>query len=321
MTKGKIMRTETLFVHFEHHNKRLDAFLSECLDLSRQRVKSLIQSDHVCLKDGDILNKPAQKVETDTYIVVTIPPAESSDITPEDIPLNVLYEDEQVIVVDKPAGLTVHPAAGTPRGTLVNALLFHCKNNLSGVGGVERPGIVHRLDKDTSGVMVVAKTDEAHQSLTEQFKNRTTNRRYAALVYGTLPYKEGVITGNIARHPKDRKKMTVVKSGGKEAITTFRTIKEFNDEISLVQLKLKTGRTHQIRVHLTNEGFPIVGDPVYGKARHLRYTSPEAEFLMKQTERQLLHAFFLAFDHPVTGERLTFQSPLPEDMTNILDRL
>lgn len=319
--KVEKMRIETLFVNFDHHNKRLDAFISECLELSRERVKRLIQDDQVQLKGGAIMNKPAQKVETDTYIEVTIPPAESSDITPEDIPLDVLFEDDQVIVVDKPYGLTVHPAAGTPRGTLVNALLFHCRDNLSGIGGVERPGIVHRLDKDTSGVIVVAKTDEAHQSLTEQFKNHTTNRRYATLVYGTLPCSEGVITGNIGRHPKDRKKMTVLQSGGKEAVTTFRVLKEFNEEISLVQLKLRTGRTHQIRVHLTNEGYPIVGDPVYGKAKHLKNTPPEAEFLIKQTERQLLHAFFLAFDHPVSGERLTFQSPLPEDMTDILDRM
>lgn len=286
---------------------RLDVFLARMDEtLSRSRVQRLIADGHVMV-DGKT-PKASQRLSEGATVAVEMPEPEATDILPEQIPLDILYEDEDVIVVNKARGMVVHPAAGVSRGTLVNALLAHCKD-LSGINGALRPGIVHRLDKDTSGVMIAAKNDAAHRSLAEQIQQKTAKRVYWAILTGNIAEEEGVIHGAIGRNPKDRQKMAVVRENGKDATTKFRVLERFG-AYTLVECRLMTGRTHQIRVHMAYIGYPVVGDPKYG-----------AKKCPFSIEGQALHSKTLMFTHPRTGERMEFEAPLPEDMQMILDDL
>jgi 23S rRNA pseudouridine1911/1915/1917 synthase len=269
------------------------------------------------------LARAAQPLHAGDALRVEIPDPEPTDLVPEDLPLRVVFEDEHLAVVDKPAGLVVHPGAGVPRGTLVHALV-HRYPGIAGVGGVRRPGLVHRLDKDTSGLLVVAKTDRAYQGLVAQLASRALKRIYVALVWGTPRDAQGVLEAPIGRHPRHRKRMAVVKQGGKPARTRYRVTERFGFA-SLLRLELDTGRTHQIRVHLSWAGYPVVGDRVYGGGRkRLSGGQPERSLprrLLDQVSRQALHAAELEFTHPITGTRLRFQSPLPEDLADALGLL
>ena len=306
---------------------RLDAFLATmCPDVSRTRLKSLIESGHVSIK-GVPLADPSYKVKEGDSFQVEVPPPIDALPVPQDIPLSILYEDQDLLVIDKPAGLVVHPAPGNSHGTLVNALLAHCQNSLSGIGGVKRPGIVHRLDKETSGLMVIAKSDAAHKGLSLQFKDRTLSRRYKAFVIGTLIPLHGYIEKNIERSHKDRTKMTTVSNGGRIAKTEYKTLTKFQKSgslkpiVSLIECKLYTGRTHQIRVHLASIGHPVVGDETYG---HTPSKSPLGHLLHEMSwkpKRQALHAYSLDFIHPITLDAMHFESPLPVDMETLLENL
>jgi 23S rRNA pseudouridine1911/1915/1917 synthase len=303
--------------------QRLDRFLADALpDLSRSRIKALILDRHVT-RDGAGALDPSQKVKPGERFRVTVPPAAPAKPVAQAMPLEILFEDAHLIVIVKPAGLTVHPAPGNPDKTLVNALIAHCGASLSGIGGVARPGIVHRLDKDTSGVMIVAKTDAAHAALTAQFQSRSIERAYQALVWGAPRPAAGRIEGAIGRSTRDRKKMAVVRRGGKAAATRYRLLKNFAGVASLVECRLETGRTHQIRVHLAHIGHPLVGDPAYGRARHR--TAPEfpasVRKIVDEFKRQALHAAVLGFDHPAGGRRLRFEAPIPADFANLLKSL
>ena len=299
---------------------RLDIFLSgQSLELTRSRIQKLIQAGQVLVNDSPA--KASHKVKGGEKITIEIPPLQESKILPENIPLNIIYEDNDLLVVNKPAGMVVHPAAGNYSGTLVNALLYHCKN-LSGIGGVLRPGIVHRLDKGTSGLLVVAKNDLAHLKLSEQLKDKTLYREYVAIICGNLSKKSGSIQEPIGRSLKDRKKMTVTKVKSREAWTEFKVLKSF--QISdLLQLKLKTGRTHQIRVHLAYLGHPVLGDPEYGgRAKWLASLSVNkrkmAQEALNLINRQALHAFKIGFIHPQTNQYLEFESPLTVDISKVI---
>ncbi len=288
---------------------RLDAWLaSEISELSRSRIQELIREQHILLNGKPA--KPRDSVKAGDSASVVIPEAVPDIAAPQDIPLDILFEDEDLLVIDKAHGMVVHPAPGNNDGTLVNALLHHCKGKLSGIGGVERPGIVHRLDKDTSGCLVVAKTDPAHQGLVAQFSERTTMEKlYLAVSHGIpVPEKDTVFT-HIGRHPVNRQKMAVVNPpGGKSAITDYEILAtDLATKTALVLCHLHTGRTHQIRVHLHHKGTPILGDPIYGKKHEI--PSP----------RLMLHAWKLAFDHPVTGEKLRFTATPPPDFRPWLD--
>jgi len=284
--------------------QRLDVFLARVSGLSRARVQMLIE-DGAALVAGRT-QKPRYPVRAGDLVLLTIPPTEPLALTPEPIPLDILYEDEHLLVLNKPAGLVVHPGAGRTTGTLVHALLAHCAH-LPGIGGVERPGIVHRLDRDTSGVMVVAKTEAAHQSLSLQFKNRIVRKRYLALAHGEIPRETGRIEAAIGRRADDRTRMGVRSEGGRAARTAYRVLRRLPD-MTLVELGLETGRTHQIRVHLAHIGHPVVGDRVYGGRRARRAWVPE-----ESTRRQMLHAWRLAFRHPISGAWLEFTAPPPPD--------
>jgi len=314
-TKQKEQRLEFV-AGADAGGQRLDIWLHRQLpDRSRAFLQKLVRDGHVQIRNqkSEIRNpKPNQAVQPGDAIAVVIPPPEPCEVTPEAIPLDVLYEDADLIVINKPPGLVVHPAAGHRAHTLVNALLHHCRGQLSGIGGVERPGIVHRLDGDTSGCLVAAKRDRAHRNLQEQFKERTVAKHYLALVWGVPRRNSGFIEGAIGRSASDRKKMRVVSHGGREAITEFEVVKAFG-EVALLRCTLHTGRTHQIRVHLAAMGHPIVGDKVYGGARK--------HPLAQQAGRQMLHAQTLAFDHPRTQKRLEFTAPLPQDMAAVVRQL
>ncbi len=303
---------------------RLDRFLADALpDLSRSRIKSLLQDGQVT-ESGQTISDPSYRVKPQAVFEVTVPAPEEATPAAQEIPLTVVYEDADLLVIDKPAGLVVHPGPGQPDGTLVNALLAHCGDSLSGVGGVKRPGIVHRLDKDTSGLIVVAKNDAAHQSLSAQFADRSIDRSYRALVWGVPMPPAGRVEGNIGRHPRDRKKMAVVAPPrGKPAATKYRLIQRFGEAASLVECRLESGRTHQIRVHMTHIGFPIIGDPVYGRRTPARKNalSQKAAQVTSALNRQALHAAVIGFDHPQSGERLKFSSELPRDMKRIVSVL
>jgi 23S rRNA pseudouridine1911/1915/1917 synthase len=254
--------------------------------------------------------KPNYKLAVGDQVIVVVPEPEEADIRPEPIPLDVVYEDGDVIVVNKPRGLVVHPAPGHTSGTLVNALVHHCRD-LSGINGVLRPGIVHRIDKDTSGLLMAAKNDAAHLSLAEQLKEHTVNRKYIALVHGNLAHEHGTVDAPIGRDPHDRKMYTVTDKNSKPAVTHFRVLERFSGGYTLVELKLETGRTHQIRVHMKFIGHPLVGDPMYGRSKSITM----------ETEGQALHAAVLGFVHPSTGETLHFEAPLPADMEHLLHAL
>ncbi len=302
-------------------SERLDRYLAECLpDLTRSQLKKLIDEGRVLLCGQAA--KAGSKLKGGEEVVVSIPPPAPAEALPEEIPLNILYEDSHLIVVDKPAGLVVHPAAGHQGGTLVNALLHHCID-LSGVGGELRPGIVHRLDKDTSGVMVATKDDATHNGLAGQFKAHSIKRRYLALVHGLVPKARGTVDVAIGRHPTDRKKMSGRTRSGRRAVTHWRVVELFDlDRLTLVELSLETGRTHQIRVHFSEMGLPIVGDPVYGnKGKASALADSKLRGLLQGLKRQALHARLLGFIHPQSGQYMEFESPLPTDMQVILDYL
>lgn len=301
---------------------RLDLFLAEELgDLTRSQLKRLIDEERVLL-----WGKPAKaglRLKGGETVAVTIPAARPAEALPQDIPLQVLYEDAHLIVLDKPAGLVVHPAPGHPEGTLVNALLHHCQD-LAGIGGTMRPGIVHRLDKDTSGVMVATKDDTTHLALARQFRVHSITRRYVALVHGLPEGNSGTIDRAIGRHPVDRKKMSGQTRSGRHAVTHWRVLRTFPQaRLSLLELTLETGRTHQIRVHLSEVmHLPLVGDPVYGNRGRLQAIRDTAlRSRMQQLGRQALHARLLGFIHPASGCYMEFESPLPPDLTTLLEFL
>ncbi|PLX83886.1 MAG: RluA family pseudouridine synthase [Desulfuromonas sp.] len=301
--------------------ERLDRFLTECLpELTRSQIKKLIDNGHVRL-DGAAV-KASSRLKGGETLEVVIPDAAPAKALPEAIPLHILYEDRHLVVVDKPAGLVVHPAPGHGGGTLVNALLYHC-TDLSGVGGELRPGIVHRLDKDTSGAMLATKNDLAHNHLAGQFKAHTITRRYIALVHGIVQKETGTVDRPIGRHPVHRKKMSGRSRAGRRAITHWRVLRRYDqDKLSLMEMTLETGRTHQIRVHLSEEGMPIVGDPVYGNpGRASSVADPKLRALLLGLGRQALHARLLGFVHPASGDYMEFESPPPPDLGAILNYL
>lgn len=319
---------------FDHHitvtsphtikKQRLDRFISNQLeDFSRQRIQSLIKQGYVQEKEGRVITNPSTTVKSCIEYVITIPPIQPSDIIPNhDIILDIIYEDDDLLVINKQAGLTVHPGAGNYQDTLVNALIARFqRHGLSAIGGIERPGIVHRLDKDTSGLMIVAKNDQAHLHLSEQLSTRTLSRQYSAICWHTPKQKNGIIQTKITRHPTNRIKMHVHESKGREAITHYKVQSSFLDGIiSMVECRLKTGRTHQIRVHMQHIGHPIIGDTTYGK-RHqpLKETSEVLDSYLKECKRQLLHAKSIGFIHPKTNKPMEFTIGLPNDMQHLLD--
>ncbi|MFP5246861.1 MAG: RluA family pseudouridine synthase [Thermoanaerobaculia bacterium] len=300
------------------HGLRLDRALTELFsNESRSFLANLVSEGRVRV-DGKIAAKPSQKVEQGQTVTIEVPPPAPSAVESQDLPLTILYEDDDVAVIDKPAGLVVHPAAGHPDQTLVNALLFHV-SGLSGVGGELRPGIVHRLDKDTSGVMVIAKHDEAHRKLTANWNTDAVRKEYLALVYGTPSSERGTIEAPIGRDPRDRKRMAVVKDG-RHAITDY-AITERLKYVSLIRCRLRTGRTHQIRVHLKHLGHPIVGDPVYSGPQWRGIPDKKVQKLLSSFPRQALHAARIAFAHPRDGNVLTFEAPVPADMRELIEAL
>jgi 23S rRNA pseudouridine1911/1915/1917 synthase len=315
----------TLTATTTDEGERLDRLIARAAGVSRTRAKALIEAGHVSaaaatIRDANFRVKPGQRFD------VVVPEPEPAEPLPEVIALTVVYEDDDLLVIDKPAGLVVHPAPGHSGGTLVNALLAHCGASLSGIGGVRRPGIVHRLDKDTSGLMVVAKTDAAHADLSRQFASREAGRTYAALVFSAPPRKIGVIEAAIGRDPRNRKKMAVVTHGGKPARTSYRVLRTFGPRsapvASLLACTLATGRTHQVRVHLAHIGHPIIGDPVYARARAARARSfGAAGPAVTGFPRQALHATQLTFRHPRSGETVTFESKIPHEYRALIRAL
>ncbi len=323
---------------------RLDKALSrdvpEEATLSRSRLVKLLAAGAVRV-NGAVVDNPKARVTEGDRIEIAVPVAEGSHIGPQDIPLDVVFEDDDLIVINKPAGMVVHPAPGSPSGTLVNALMYHCGDSLSGVGGVARPGIVHRIDKDTSGLLVVAKTDAAHQGLAAQFEKHSVERYYLAVVYGVPdandPRVRGVkginfepgnimkITTGLARHKHDRQRQAVLFNAGRHAVTRARIVEEFGTPAvaSLVECWLETGRTHQIRVHMTHAGHSLIGDPIYGGKRKLspKALSPAGLIAAREFPRQALHAAVLGFEHPVSGATMRFEAPVPDDMTDLIENL
>lgn len=289
--------------------ERIDKFLAEVMeDYSRSFLQKQFKERNITVNGKPA--KASQKVTEDDEIVVFLPENQEPDIEPENIPLDILYEDQQLLVVNKPKGMVVHPSAGHYSGTLVNALMYHCKDNLSGINGVLRPGIVHRIDMDTTGALVVCKTDTAHQSLAEQLKVHSITRKYRAIVHGNLKEDNGTVEGAIGRHPVERKKMAVHVRGGKEAVTHFKVLERFGS-YTYIECQLETGRTHQIRVHLSSIGHPLLGDQLYGPKKC------PFPFLQGQT----LHAMVLGFVHPTTSEYMEFTAPLPEYFEKLLVKL
>lgn len=302
MTEG--LKEYEFIVSEESEGERVDKYLTTLMDsLSRSYLQKLLKEAHVTV-DGQPV-KANYRVRTEDAVRVLLPPLITPDILPEDIPLDVLYEDEDVIVVNKPKDMVVHPAPGHYSGTLVNALLYHC-HNLSGINGVLRPGIVHRIDKDTTGSIIACKNDAAHASIAEQLKNHSIVRRYHAIVCGRLPESEGTIRTMIGRHPTDRKKMAVVREGGKDAVTHYRVLQQF-EKYTYVECVLETGRTHQIRVHMASIGHPLLGDEIYG--------TPSRQYKL---QGQCLHAKILGFSHPSTGEYIETDAPLPAYFEHLL---
>jgi 23S rRNA pseudouridine1911/1915/1917 synthase len=294
---------------------RLDRALAEALPLlSRERLKSLIASGNVTGPEGPARD-PSRKAQAGALFSVLVPVPAPAHNVPQDIALDVVFEDEHLIVVDKPAGLVVHPAAGNFDGTLVNALLHHCQGSLSGIGGVARPGIVHRIDKDTSGLIVAAKTDRAHIGLAAQFKAHSIDRRYKAIVAGRMKTGKGTVDAPLARSPSNRKKITIVP-GGRRAVTHWSQVRQLRDA-TLVECRLETGRTHQVRVHMASIGHPLLGDPVYGSVRKAQREVLET----LNFRRQALHAAHLGFIHPVKSHALAFDSEMPSDMQELFNRL
>lgn len=309
--------------------ERLDRCLAAAFpELSRSRIKALIEQGNLRITSptggaAETINEPSYRVKPGQQLALTVPPPEAAVPLGQAIALTIVYEDRDLIVIDKPAGMVVHPAPGNPDKTLVNALIAHCRDSLSGVGGVKRPGIVHRIDKDTSGLMVAAKNDAAHKALSEAFAAHEIEREYRCFVWGLPSPKSGTIEGNIGRHGIDRKRMAIVKSGGKRAITHYTVTKVFGLGAAEVACRLETGRTHQIRVHLAAIGHPLIGDSTYGRVTPARRKSlpPAAAAAALAFPRQALHAAVLGFAHPRTGKKLRWESPLPPDLALLASTL
>lgn len=298
---------KNVIVNENDKGKRLDIYIAENFnELSRTMIKKLIESNNILVNDKS--EKVSYKVQANDNISIDVPEAKETKLKAQEIPLDIIYEDSDIIVVNKPKGMVVHPANGNPDGTLVNAILSICKNSLSGIGGELRPGIVHRLDKDTSGLIIVAKNDKAHINMSEQIKERNVKKTYIALVRGNVPEEEATINMPIGRSTKDRKKMAVTKNG-KQAITHFRVLKRYS-KYTLLEIKIETGRTHQIRVHMAEIGYPVVGDAVYSNGKN--------EFGI---EGQMLHAYKLEFMHPITNKHMELTAPLPQYFEEILKKL
>lgn len=299
---------QRLTVSPEEAGVRIDKYLAEQLpDITRSYLQKLLKDGSVQMNGKPV--KTSTKTAAGAVIELTIPDPEEPEILPEDIPLDILYEDSDVILINKPKDMVVHPAAGHYTGTLVNALMYHCKGDLSGINGVLRPGIVHRIDKDTTGVLIVCKNDKAHNALAEQLKEHSITRKYRAIVCGNLKEDEGTVDAPLGRHPQDRKKMAIVRTGGKRAVTHYRVLERFGN-YTYIECQLETGRTHQIRVHMASLGHPLLGDEVYGRVK-----SPF------KLEGQTLHAMVLGFIHPTTGEYMEFEAPLPEYFEKLLGKL
>ena len=298
---------KNVIVNENDKGKRLDIYIAENFnELSRTMIKKLIESNNILVNDKS--EKVSYKVQANDNISIDIPEAKETKLKAQEIPLDIIYEDSDIIVINKPKGMVVHPANGNPDGTLVNAILSICKNSLSGIGGELRPGIVHRLDKDTSGLIIVAKNDKAHINMSEQIKERNVKKTYIALVRGNVPEEEATINMQIGRSTKDRKKMAVTKNG-KQAITHFKVLKRYS-KYTLLEIKIETGRTHQIRVHMAEIGYPVVGDAVYSNGKN--------EFGI---EGQMLHAYKLEFMHPITNKHMELTAPLPQYFEEILKKL
>ncbi len=297
------------FIAGEDENaERIDRYLAErCPDFSRSYLQKLLKEQAVSVNGKAV--KANYKVQSRDRIILEIPEAEKADILPEDIPLDILYEDDYLLVVNKPKGMVVHPSAGHMEGTLVNAVMAHCGDHLSGINGVLRPGIVHRIDKDTTGALLVCKDDAVHRDLAEQLKEHSIKRRYRAVVWGNLKEDQGTVEGPIGRHPIDRKKMAVNYKNGKDAVTHYQVLERFGQN-TYIECRLETGRTHQIRVHMASIGHPLLGDSVYGPSKN-----------PWKLQGQTLHAMVLGFRHPVTGEYMEFTAPLPEYFSELLDKL
>ena len=299
---------QRLTVSPEDAGVRIDKYLAEQLpDITRSYLQKLLKDGSVQMNGKPV--KASTKTAVGALIALTIPEPEEPEILPENIPLDILYEDFDVILINKPKNMVVHPAAGHYTGTLVNALMYHCRGDLSGINGVLRPGIVHRIDKDTTGVLIVCKNDRAHNALAEQLKEHSITRKYRAIVCGNLKEDEGTVDAPLGRHPQDRKKMAIVRSGGKRAVTHYRVLERFGN-YTYIECQLETGRTHQIRVHMASLGHPLLGDEIYGRAK-----SPF------KLEGQTLHAMVLGFIHPTTGEYMEFEAPLPEYFEKLLEKL
>ena len=299
---------QRLTVSPEEAGVRIDKYLAEQQpDITRSYLQKLLKDGSVQMNGKPV--KTSTKTAAGAVIELTIPEPEEPEILPEDIPLDILYEDSDVILINKPKDMVVHPAAGHYTGTLVNALMYHCKGDLSGINGVLRPGIVHRIDKDTTGVLIVCKNDKAHNALAEQLKEHSITRKYRAIVCGNLKEDEGTVDAPLGRHPQDRKKMAIVRTGGKRAVTHYQVLERFGN-YTYIECQLETGRTHQIRVHMASLGHPLLGDEVYGRVK-----SPF------KLEGQTLHAMVLGFIHPTTGEYMEFEAPLPEYFEKLLEKL
>jgi len=318
------MQSYNIDIVEEDLGQRVDKVLAMRIDdLSRARIQALMAGDMV-YQNGILFHNASYRVNDGETYEVKVPPPIEADPVAQDIPLDIVYEDNDLLVINKAPGMVVHPGAGNPDGTLVNALLAYCGDELSGIGGVKRPGIVHRLDKNTSGLMMVAKNDIAHRSLTEQLSSRRLKRVYLALVWGYLKEREGTIETNIGRSRANRQKMAVMQAGGKEAITDFRVVEQFGITASLVECRLRTGRTHQIRVHMAHIQNWMIGDPVYSRPSPRRHLKPDSSISLAAKEaiitfqRQALHAQGISFVHPVTDELMSFNVDLPKDLAQLI---
>lgn len=302
------METLNFNITEENSNIRIDRYLAEqCPDLSRSYIQKLVKDGAVFVNNRQI--KANYKVQPQDQVILTIPDMQVPDILPENIPLDILYEDQWLLVVNKPKDMVVHPSAGHMEGTLVNAVMAHCGEHLSGINGVLRPGIVHRIDKDTTGALLICKDDTVHRDLAEQLKVHSIKRRYRAIVQGNLKEDQGTVDAPIGRHPTDRKKMAVNYKNGKEAVTHYQVLERFGNA-TYIECRLETGRTHQIRVHMASLGHPLLGDTIYGSSKNPYHLQGQA-----------LHAMILGFVHPITREYLEFQAPLPEYFIKLLDKL
>ena len=304
------MKVDTFEVIPEQEGERLDKYLSIIYpDVSRSFFQKLIKDNNIKVNDG--VQKANYRIKMDDIVEVTIPDAVETAIVPEDIPLDILYEDDDVLIVNKPKNMVVHPSAGHYTGTLVNAIMYHCKDSLSGINGEIRPGIVHRIDMNTTGSLIVCKNDDSHVNIAQQIKEHSVNRIYEGIVCGIVKEKEGVIDAPIGRNPNDRKKMAVNEKNGKNAVTHYKVIAYLGDKYTYMQFKLETGRTHQIRVHMASIGHPLLGDELYGPAK-----CP-----VKNLKGQTLHAKTIGFIHPSTNEYVEYEAPLPDYFINLLKKL